>query len=354
MMFSRLKNRTSLFWSLQFLGWGSYGLSMFLGALPHFPTVKLALIHKAVFVGLGFLISLALRLIYKQLWKRSFSFPAITITAIFGSYLFGLIWAVSFNVTRWALNEMDLSKLRWYDYFNGALNYCFVLLAWSALYFGIRHYQDLQTQKERTLKANALAHQAQLQMLRYQLNPHFLFNSLNSIHALIREDPDRAEKMLDELSEFLRYSLLTNKVSEVSLKDEIEAVSNYLAIEKIRFEEKLDIRLEIAPGADEFRVPGFLIHPLVENAIKYGMQTSPLPLKLRLKAYRQNGSLRIEVSNSGKWAKPSEARLTTSSNSTGIGLANVRQRLEQIYPHRHRFDIFERNGWIHAAIEIDK
>src|SRR5215216_2275816 len=188
----RLKNRTVLFWALQLLGWLAYGVSMFLGALPHFPTVKLALIHKLVFVGFGFLISLMLRQIYKHLWQRALSFPAITVTAIYCSYLFGIIWAACFNVTRWSLNQMDLGQLKWFDYLNGALNYCFVFLAWSALYFGIKHYQDLQAQKERTLEASALAHQAQLQMLRYQLNPHFLFNSLNSIQALIREDPDRA------------------------------------------------------------------------------------------------------------------------------------------------------------------
>ena len=90
---NHLKSRTSLFWSLQLAGWLAYGISMFLGALPHFPTVRLALIHKLVFVGFGFLISLILRMIYKRLWNRSLSFPAITVTAIFCSYLFGILWA---------------------------------------------------------------------------------------------------------------------------------------------------------------------------------------------------------------------------------------------------------------------
>jgi two-component system LytT family sensor kinase len=350
-MFKGFKSQPALFWTLQLLGWGSYGLSMFLGALPHFPSAKLALIHKLVFVSFGLLISLILRSVYKRMWARQFSFPSITVTAIFCSYLFGVVWAACFNVTRWSLNQMDLGRLRWFDYLNGALNYCFVLLAWSALYFGIRHYQDLEAQKERTLKANALAHQAQLQMLRYQLNPHFLFNSLNSIHALIREDPDRAEKMLDELSEFLRYSLASNKVTEVALRDELEAVRNYLAIEQIRFEDRLDVGFDIAPSTEEFRVPGFLIHPLVENAIKHGFQTSPARLRIKLTARARNGSLQLEVANTGRWATVSDKSLSVTAG-TGIGLQNVRQRLEQTYPGRHRFDVFERDGWVYAQMEI--
>jgi two-component system, LytTR family, sensor kinase len=325
---------------------------MFLGAIPHFPTLRLALIHKLIFVGFGFVISLILRRIYKRLWARSFSFPAITVTAIFCSYLFGILWAACFNVARWSLDQMDLGRLRWFDYMNGALNYCFVFLAWSALYFGIKHYQDLQAQKERTLEANALAHQAQLQMLRYQLNPHFLFNSLNSIHALIREDPDRAEKMLDELSDFLRYSLINDKVCDVSLKEEADAVNNYLAIEKIRFEDKLDVAINVAPAAEEFRVPVFLIHPLIENAIKHGMRTSALPLKIRLTASAQDGSLDLEVANTGRWAKqPSIIR--GSSNGTGTGLENVRRRLEQVYRGRYRFDVSEEGGWVRARMRIE-
>ncbi len=335
------------------LGWGAYGLSMFLGALPHFPTVMLALAHKLIFVGFGFIISLALRYIYKYLWRRQFSFPAITVAAIFGSYFFGLIWAVCFNIARWWLNQMDLNRLRWYDYFNGGLSYCFVFLAWSALYFGIKHYQDLQAQKEHTLKANSLAHQAQLQMLRYQLNPHFLFNALNSASALIHEDPDRAEKMLNELSEFLRYSLLSDRVHEVPLRDEVEAMRNYLAIEKIRFEDKLDVEFDIPASVGEFRVPAFLVHPLVENAIKYGMQTSALPLRIRLSANERNGSLQIEVANTGRWAAPEKDSLRPP-NGTGIGLENVRQRLQQTYPGRHSFDVRERDGWIRAMMEIKK
>ncbi len=347
------KNRTALFWMLQLLGWGAYGLSMFLGALPHFPSAWHALVHKVIFVGLGFFISILLRVIYKSLWRRSYSFPKITVVAVVSSYLFGLIWAVGFNVARWSLIELDWSRIKWYDYANGGLSYCFVFLAWSALYFGIKHYQDLQEEKERSLKANALAHQAQLQMLRYQLNPHFLFNSLNSIHALVREDPDRAEKMIDELSDFLRYSLLNNQVSDVPLKDELEAVQNYLTIEKIRFEDKLDVRFEIDPATEEFRVPGFLIHPLIENAIKHGMQTSALPLQIKMSAGFRNGSLRLEVANTGCWSQPSATGLSLCKG-TGTGLENVRQRLEQIYPGRHRFEVFERDGWVHAKLDISR
>ena len=225
----------------------------------------------------------------------------------------------------------------------------FLFLSWSALYFGIKYWQDKQQQEARALRADALAKDAELRMLRYQINPHFLFNSLNSVSALIREDGRRAEKMLNELSEFLRYSLAGSKLSAVPLRDELEAARNYLDIEKIRFEDKLVVRFEVSPSAEDFRVPSLLIHPLVENAVKYGMQTSRLPLSLEISAEAKNDELHLSVINTGKWIAADNG---ANSKSAGIGLANVRQRLEHAFPQKHRFDVFERDGRVHAVMEI--
>jgi LytS/YehU family sensor histidine kinase len=193
------------------------------------------------------------------------------------------------------------------------------------------------------LQAHALAQQAQLEMLRYQLNPHFLFNALNSIRASIDEDKARAKQMVTEFSEFLRYSLTSSDKANIPLGEELAAIRNYLAIEQIRFEDRLEVQFEIEAKAEDVRIPGFLIHPLVENAIKHGMN-GDAPLRLRIAARVNNGALHVEVANSGHWHK--------HGNGTGIGLRNVEQRLQQLFPDRSRFAIAEADGWVRATIEI--
>lgn len=359
-MIEKLKGKVSLFWILQIAGWSGYALDRYLSEVRFFPTYFIYLV-------VAFFLTLLLRPIYRWFYNQSPPVVAVGLMAVFCSIAAAFLWLLIGWFIFWLLGIARYPDAPWHVYVADTFKYTlihhkpFLFLSWSALYFGIKYWQDVEQQQQRAMAADALAREAELKMLRYQINPHFLFNALNSIQALIREDPARAGRMINELSEFLRYSLVKARVAKVPLKDEIEAVRNYLAIEQIRFEDKLDIKFDINSSAEEFQVPGFLMHPLVENAIKYGMQTSAMPLRVALSAYARNGSLHLEVANTGRWtrsgssAKPtSNASLTNapSSNGTGIGLENVRQRLEQLYPGRHQFDVFERDGWVHAAMEI--
>ena len=156
-------------------------------------------------------------------------------------------------------------------------------IAWSVIYVGYKFYKELVIQKQHTEQALLLAKSAQLEMLKYQLNPHFLFNTLSSLRGLIGSEPAKAKDMVTHISEFLRYSLLEGKKNDVPLYKEIEIIEQYLSIEKIRFNEDLIVEFDIAPETKELNIPIFLIHPLVENAIKHGMQTSPLPLRVWIK-----------------------------------------------------------------------
>lgn len=337
-----------LFWKLHIGGWLLYGLGMYAAGaavLGWWP----ALLHKIPFISLGFLITLGLRALYKRFWRRRLSFPQIVGLAIVASYVFAQVWAVCFNLTYMLLLDLDFEKIYWYHFIRGSMNYTFVFVSWSALYFSIKHYQELQAEQARSEEATTLAQEAQLQMLRYQLNPHFLFNALNSIHALIREDQARAEQMLDELAEFLRYSLVQDKGPTVPLRDELAVLRRYLDIEQIRFEDKLDVQFEVDPAATDIAVPSFLLHPLVENAVKHGMATSTLPLRLRLAATQQDETLRIAIANTGSLHAASG---DGAPPSTGTGLANVRARLARRYPNRHAFFLREQEGWVEATIEI--
>lgn len=225
-----------------------------------------------------------------------------------------------------------------------------IITTWSALYFGIKYAIDWQNEKENVREAERLAQKAHMEMLRYQLNPHFLFNSLNSIRALVDENQNHAKEMISELSEFLRYSLLHKDATFVTLLNELEAVKHYFSIEKKRFEEKLEIEYNIADNVRNVQILSFLLHPLIENAVKYGMKTSSMPLKISLSAQRTAFGLLIEICNSGTWVDTNDN--ANHSGGTGTGLNNVKKRLKNAYKENYRFETIKNENNICFRIEI--
>lgn len=346
----RMSGDLPSFWRMQAACWSAYCMVLYVTILPFVAqegghlNVLLFKVYRSI---IGFLLSSVLRLFYRRIYAGGGQTLLLrpVLAALLGSLVFGCVWGAAEKFYWWMSRpEFDYSHAI-ASYPRVALVYAITLFAWSALYFGVKYWSNLRTQEEQTLRA-------QLEMLRYQLNPHFLFNSLNSIRGLVGEDPRRAEKMIVELSEFLRYSLLRDKECETTLADEIEAVRNYLAIEKIRFEDKLVVDYSVEPLVGHFRVPSFLLNSLVENAVKYGMQTTPLPLRIILAANRENGFLCVTVSNSGSWVRATDARQPFNPRGAGVGLENVRQRLASRFPRKHAFDVYEADGWVHAAIKI--
>ncbi|MDE2164479.1 MAG: histidine kinase [Alphaproteobacteria bacterium] len=220
----------------------------------------------------------------------------------------------------------------------------------SCIYFGIEYWWQSVEQEEKARQATALAHQAQLKMLRYQLNPHFLFNALNSIRGMIIEEPYRSREMVTELADFLRYSL-DDKGQESTIADEIKAIENYLVIQRIRFEDRLDATMSVDAFAPHVEVPCFLIHPMVENAVKYGMKTSAMPLRIRIEVIREHDDLVIRVSNTGHLLAAVQNR-AVSLDGVGIGLKNIRERLKLVFPDRHVFKIEDNQGWVRAEIRL--
>ncbi|MFZ5495047.1 MAG: MASE1 domain-containing protein [Verrucomicrobiota bacterium] len=189
---------------------------------------------------------------------------------------------------------------------------------------------------------------ARLEVLRYQLNPHFLYNSLNSIYGLLFENARDAGEMVLRLSDFCRTTLTGAADDLPTLRAEIDALRIYLDVEKVRWGDKLQIEFDIAPEAEAVRLPPFLLLPLVENAIKYGSRTSPDVLRLKIRAQPVGRTLHIEVANTGMWLQPE----VTRPDSTGIGLENLRQRLRRYYPGAHAFSTDASEGWVIAWLEI--
>lgn len=349
---SQTRSKLSLFWLLQIVGWSGYAIDRYLISQRFFP-------RPFVYILIAFGLTFALRAIYRRVWVRSPAVFTVAVVVVSCSLLAGFVWQSIGQGIFWLLGIDSFRATSWHSFLGETALFtlqnhkAFLFLSWSSLYFGIKYWQTGQQHERQRLQAETLARVAELKMLRYQINPHFLFNSLNSTSALIQEDPDRAERMLNELADFLRYALANTQVSEVALKDELEAIQNYLDVEKVRFEEKLEVRFHMAPATYTFRIPSFLLHPLVENAIKFGMQTSPLPLTVEVTASCSNGTVHLEVANTGKWKEPS-ARSSGLRHGFGVGLENVRQRLAHAFPGKHAFDVFERDGWVYAVINIEK
>jgi len=343
----KFEKLTNSFWKLQIIGWLIYFVLMFLTYLSVETTET---IMEIFFIKLqrsltGFLITCLLWFFYKQIVNR-YSIGKTVGVIFISSIVFGILWTASETLYFW----LTLPEYNWAKALprkpRVALIYAVTIMAWSAIYFGFEYWKQLQEERENTLHAKVLAETAQLEMLRYQVNPHFLFNALNSIRASVNPDNQPAKQMITQLSEFLRHSLLSNQTDEIPLREELEAVENYLAIEKIRFEETLEIEFDVHEKAKDFKVPCFLLNPLVENAIKHGFQTSQEILKVKISARLENQTLLLEVANTGKLAKK------PNSNGTKIGLNNVRERLEKLFGGKASFELFEEKEYVVARIRI--
>jgi len=294
----------------------------------------------------GFLLTCILWQIYRRIISR-YSIALTIITALASSMLFGCVWSILdsfYNRLSLPAPGDILSDLLHSP--QAAINYALTLVVWSLLYFGIKYWQKAQAQERFALESTALAQKAQLEALRYQINPHFLFNALNSIRASIEENPNGAKQMITQLSEFLRYSLLNDDAKKVPLRDELAALENYLAIEKTRFENKLLVDFDINDRARDSKIPYLLLNPLVENAVKHGFQTSIKPLKIKISADLSDDDLCVEVTNTGT------LNMDTRSGETGIGLKNVRERIENLFGDNGSLSMLEENGLVKVRLRI--
>jgi two-component system LytT family sensor kinase len=192
---------------------------------------------------------------------------------------------------------------------------------------GLAYYQRYRDRELRATHLEARLAQTQLQVLRMQLQPHFLFNTLHSISALVHEDPEGADRMLAQLADLLRMTLSADAAQEVALRQELDFLDRYLEIEKTRLADRLRIRRVIAPETLDARVPHLILQPLVENAIRYGVAPRADGGSIEVRTARRDGALRMEVWDDGPGMKSSKS----PENGIGLGLANTRARIAQLY-----------------------
>ena len=213
-----------------------------------------------------------------------------------------------------------------------AIGNMIVLLIWSSIYFAY-HYFERYNQ---SLKYEVAMNEMKLNQLKSQLNPHFIFNALNSIGALVDEEPSKSKRAINHLSNILRSSLVLDKKKLTTFKDEINTVKDYLALESIRFEERLNTKFDIDELSNPVLVPPLMIQTLVENGIKHGISRLKEGGKIWIKADIEKEGLQIEIRNTGQFNG-------MNNNGVGYGLKNTQERLDLIYGEQAKFDIRNEN-----------
>lgn len=352
-------NKNRAFWNLQLAGWGGAFVLRGVSALANGQPLDLLAVILVTTIT-GFSLTLVLSVIYRQLINRK---PLVTwgttgvvlvlaviIYAAIDAWVQGIYYGET-RETAFALRFLGLTYIP-----------LTLLGGWSALYYAINYFLTVEQQADRLERLEAQATSAQLAMLRYQLNPHFLFNTLNSISTLVLlKQTEPANAMLTRLSSFLRHTLIADPGGQATLAQEVETLQLYLDIERMRFEERLRTKFEIEDEALEARLPSMLLQPLIENAIKYAVSPQVEGAEIALSARIEHGRLRVVVADTGPGVQSSRKRpgsvdaLTGIGEpvSTGVGLANIRNRLMQAYGDNHLFETrSEPGGGFTVSIEI--
>ena len=224
------------------------------------------------------------------------------------------------------------------------INYGLYFIVWTVFYVAIKGLMQLNKSREARLALEANLKESQLNTLKGQINPHFMFNSLNNIRGLMLEDVSKARVMLTNLSETLRYSLTKSEVNAIALEDELEMVENYVAISKIQFEDRLQFTTDLDSNTLSCKIPPMIIQMLVENALKHGISNLKKGGQVCLITKIEEDQLNIIVSNSGV--------LNVAQNSTQLGLKNIKQRLKLLYGASAMFNLVEKDNRVVATIKM--
>lgn len=322
-------------WTVQLLGWMLYCIVSFLSLTLWYGNPQwLHVVQILLEALLGAALTQPLGLGLKYAARGPLALRLITHMGIIATI--ALIW----NVMRMYIFAALFPGANIWEDFGGWYFASFLIFAlWSALFYGIRTYSAFTAEQERALNekmrritAESLSRDAQLQMLRYQINPHFIFNTMNSINALVATDRSReARNMIEQFSSFLRITLEGDKTLFVTLAEEIDTIKSYLAVEKMRFHERLQLEIDIADDLSDISVPSLILQPIVENAVRHGVEGQRKAVLIKIKAKAVDEHLILTITNDGPILKYDNDR------KEGVGLQNVRSRLDTVYQGNYEF-----------------
>ena len=328
-------SHTKAYWALQAFGWGIYFILnqiIFLSVLDF----KQSALLNIFLVIVGFSLSHLFRsLIHHQNWK-SLPIGKLVLKVIAASVVIGLIWAlitIPFNLYILGGEEVEPTMVAKPEDFNALLsillmtiNYAITIFGWSLVYFSYHFFSQYKQTEVEKWKLEAAVKDAELMALKAQINPHFIFNSLNNIRSLIIEDAEKARDMITHLSDLLRYAIHFSNQEVVTLRRELAVVQNYLDLESIQFEERMNYTIDAEEACLEVKIPPMVIQLLVENAVKHSLSLIKEGGEIHISAVKREGEMVVEVRNTGQ--------IKTHSNGAGIGLKNATERLQILFGKR--------------------
>ncbi|WP_395674278.1 sensor histidine kinase [Inquilinus sp.] len=332
------------FWRAHTAGWIFIALFGLASRMATFNDLALALTITLIVDPIGFGLT---ALAHKTILARPLHRPAVIVgLVVLCSILGGLLQMAIVNVVKDGLFAgLDRGSMARADAIP-VIYYTAVFLGWSLAYFWIRADVEARSERARRSEAQAAAIRAELQRLRLQLDPHFLFNALNTVAVEIPDNPEAALEMTHRIAAYLRYSLDPQTRPVCPLSEEIEAVRAYVRIQELRFEDRLRCVVEMDPRASAVPVPHLIVQGLVENAVKHGLRTCIGPLEIRIAARRlDDDAVAIEVTNPGRLVPRTDDR-------PAVGLANTRRRLELHYPGRHELTLIQEGETVVARLVL--
>lgn len=332
-----------IYWYCQFIGWSFYIAvnSLFLG-LHHNSQLADYLLYFVMLLA-GIAISHAYRSVVIRLDVLTKPIPFQLVFMVLFSFIKGVLFFLVI-IAQWLVLGYTLSDLTIISISENILDYSVVFCMWNVIYFGFHYFQNYRKAEINSLRYLAASRESELNHLKAQLNPHFIFNCMNSIRALIDEDPTKAKSAITQLSNMLRSTLILDKSREVTVDEEMRLVQDYLDLEKIRYEERLNVELDINDRERRYLIPPFIIQSQVENAIKHGISKFPGPGTIRIRVWDEGKELFIKVSNTGK--------INSQTPLTGVGFKNSIQRIELLYGKNAGITIHEANDWVIVEIHL--
>ncbi|MFN6015854.1 MAG: sensor histidine kinase [Flavobacteriales bacterium] len=332
-----------LYWGAQLIGWTSYASLIFLATYAEKPDKidSILLTSLTALVFFGILWTHIMRQLFIRLKWLEYRLSPLIPRVLFASLLCSLSISFSTTLVSILIDPTEKDALTALDLIINVFAILVLVLFWNSIYFTFHFFQKSRKQELNNISLEASRNEIELKNLRSQLNPHFLFNSLNSIRALIDLQPSKAKESVTTLSNLLRRSLILGKENLVTLEEELEMVSNYLELEKIRFEERLEIKWILDDSLRLFLIPPFSMQMLVENAIKHGISNLVNGGIIIILTKKDVGKVIISISNSGK---------IVESTDTGIGIENTKRRLALQFKDSAEFELFEHENLVTAQL----
>jgi two-component system LytT family sensor kinase len=317
--------RKNLYWISQASGWSLFVIVNLL-VISSFETIPLNRIALWILLALyGIFFSHLYRIYIKKRNLTNLQLKKIIPRILIASFVVGLIIYIPVYGSGYLLGVERDAQHQTAAIIASILNITSVVLVWSLIYFAIHYFENSKKAEIETFIFEAAVKDFELKTLKAQLNPHFMFNAMNSIRALIEEDPQNAKDAITKLSNLMRYTLKIERTETVLLSEELKTIQDYLDLEKIRFEERLNYKIKSTPDADRFEIPPMMVQTLVENGIKHGISKITAGGEVDVDAKVYGSNLIIEIRNTGKFDEEA------LKNSRGFGVSNTKHRLSLLY-----------------------